>query len=73
MSPDELISKVAFAVENRSPQRFAETVAKLVENPKGINATTIEVLEKLQKAAELDDKKIIDQFFSWATRSKKQL
>ena len=72
MSPDELISKVAFAVENRSPERFVKTVAELIENPEGINAATMKVLKKLQKAAEADDKKIIDQFFSWATRSKKQ-
>jgi hypothetical protein len=72
MGPDELISKVAFAVENRSPQRFAETVAKLVENPKGIDAATLEVFKKLQRAAESGDTTVIDQFFNWATRSKKQ-
>jgi hypothetical protein len=44
----------------------------LIENPEGIDAATLEVFKKLRRAAESSDTTVIDQFFNWATRSKKQ-
>ena len=69
MSPDELISKVAFAVENRNPRALVDTLAAVLDD---MEEGTRAVWERLILAADSDDTKIIDQFFDWASRSKKQ-
>ena len=75
MSPDEAISRVGFAIENRSRSGFAKAVEAVLETDELDDATRA-VFKKLLRAASAEDSMVnanqIDQFFNWATRSKKQ-
>ena len=77
VSPDELISKVAFAVENRNSRQLVDAL-KAVDDTTGksvlddMSPEVRAVWDRLILAAELDDPTIINQFFNWATRSEKQ-
>jgi len=78
LNPEEALSKVGFAIEGRNAKQFSKAVTDVLKKSKDSEAALSltddveKVLNRLVRAADSDDSTVINQFFSWALRSKFQ-
>jgi hypothetical protein len=70
-SPDEIISKVGFAIESRSPGVLNTHITKLLEEGT-LNPAQEKLWSALSRVAMDKDRVAINEFFDWALRTKRQ-